>query len=136
MGQGPPALAISITTNGIRDFIAEGILGEDFPIETSNGAIDLTASATGGDSSYAYLWSVTETGDSSNIANGNLQLSVVGTQNVANYNTSKIKAFDTGINAGDPPIEATYVYSCTVTDGTGATATAIRNLACVIVAQA
>lgn len=133
MGQGPPALAISITNNGIRDFVTEGPIGEAFPATTANGAIDLTAAATGGDGSYSYAWAVTEQGDTNNIATGNVQLSTTGTQNAATYNTSKITVTDTGLSAGDPPIEASYFYACTVTDGTGTTASAQERITVIIV---
>ena len=123
MGQGGPALAVSVANNGISDFIAEGAIGEDFPITTGNGAILMVATASGGDGSYSYSWAVTEQGDTDNIATGNIQLSNAGTQNAATYDDSNIRAFDTGINPGDPPIESAYSYTCTVTDGTGASVT-------------
>lgn len=120
-------LGISIANNGIGNFTAEGIVGEgDFPIETNNGAIDMTATATGGDGSYTFLWSVTEAGDDFNIASGNIQQSAgtaTSDRNAAQYNTCRIKFFETGLSGGDV-IEAAYYFRCTVTDGTGATATA------------
>jgi len=123
---GNPALGISIVNNGITSFTAEGIAGEgDFPIETNNGAIDFTATATGGDGSYTFLWTVTEAGDDNNIASGNIQQSAgtaTSDRNAAQYNKCRIKFFDTGLEGGET-IEASYRFACTVTDGTGATAT-------------
>jgi hypothetical protein len=134
MGQGAPALALSVANNGITEFIAEGIIGEGtFPITTGNGAIVMAATASGGDGSYAYSWAVTEQGDTNNIATGNIQLSNAGTQNVATYNDSNIRALETGMSGGDPPIEALYFFTCTVTDGTGATASGVARLNVVVV---
>ena len=121
--RGNPPLTISVNSNGIRDFIAEGIIGEgEFPQTTSAGAIDFTAIASGGDGSYSFAWTVTESGDTNNIATGNHQLSTAGTQNAAQYNTARITVSETGVSGTDPPIESSYFFNCTVTDGTGATA--------------
>jgi len=134
-GQGGAALAVSVSRDGIRDFIAEGAIGEDFPITTANGDIIMTATATGGDGSYSYSWAVTEQGDTNNILGGNLILVNPGTQNAATYDDSNIRALDTGLTQGDPPIEALYTYTCTVTDGTGATASGNAGIQCVVIGQ-
>lgn len=134
-GSGPAALAVSVASTGMRDFIAEGIIGEDFPITTGNGAIVMAATASGGDGSYSYSWAVTEQGDTNNIATGNIQLSNAGTQNVATYNDSNIRAFDTGLSVGDPPIEALYNFTCTVTDGTGASVQGTAGLQVAVIGQ-
>ena len=131
---GAAALGVSVSSTGINEFIAEGIIGEgQFPITTGNGAIVMVATASGGDGSYSYSWAVTESGDTNNIATGNIQLSNAGTQNVATYNDSNIRAFETGMSAGDPPIEALYSFTCTVTDGTGATASDFGRVQVVVV---
>lgn len=132
---GNPGLEISITNNGISSFTAEGISGEgDFPIETNNGAIDMTATATGGDGSYTFLWTVTEAGDDNNIASGSIQQSAgtaTSDRNAAQYNKCRIKFFDPGPGV----IEARYRFACTVTDGTGATATIRDRVNCTLVAE-
>lgn len=135
MGQGAAALAVSIASTGINDFIAEGIIGEGFPITSGNGAIVMVATASGGDGSYSYSWAVTEQGDTNNISTGNIQLSNAGTQNVATYNDSNVRAFDTGLSGGDPPIEALYLFTCTVTDGTGASVSDFGRLNVVVIGQ-
>lgn len=137
MGQGAAAspLAVSIASTGINDFIAEGVIGEDFPLTSGNGAIVMVATASGGDGSYSYSWAVTEQGDTNNIATGNIQLSNAGTQNVATYNDSNIRAFDTGLSGGGPPIEALYLFTCTVTDGTGASVSDFGRLNVVVIGQ-
>tara|TARA_B100000287_G_scaffold238029_2_gene223925 strand:+ start:6864 stop:7304 length:441 start_codon:yes stop_codon:yes gene_type:complete len=117
---GAPALAISMG-DAPDPIVFEGVIGEDFPMSTSAGDIDLTVTATGGDGAYSYSWSVTEGGDDNNINTGNIRLTDAGTQNTRQYDDSIISAFDTGLSAGGPPIEALYQYACTVTDGTGAT---------------
>ena len=131
---GAAPLAVSVANNGITEFIAEGIVGEGFfPATTGNGAIVMAATASGGDGSYSYSWAVTESGDTNNIATGNIQLSNAGDQNVATYNNSNIRAFETGLTGGDPPIEALYAYTCTVTDGTGATDSASNRVVVLVV---
>ena len=135
LNQGPAALAVSVSSTGDSEFIAEGIVGEgQFPITSSNGAIVMVAVASGGDGSYSYSWAVTEQGDTNNIATGNIQLSNAGTQNVATYNDSNIKAFETGLSGGDPPIQALYIYTCTVTDGTGASVSAFSRVNVTVIA--
>lgn len=130
-------LGISIANNGISNFTASGVVGEDFPIETNNGAIDMTATATGGDGSYTFLWNVSEAGDNDNIASGNIQQSAgtaTSDRNAAQYNKCRIKFFDTGLFGGEV-IEASYRFACTVTDGTGATATIRDRVNCTLVAE-
>ena len=122
-GSGPGALAVSLTNNGDDFLDLSGIGGEEFPVSSGAGQIDLTATASGGDGNYSYAWSITEGGDTNNINTGNIQVSDTGTTNQAQYNDAIVTGFDTGLTGEDPPVEGTLFFTCTVTDGTGATAT-------------
>ena len=76
--------------------------------------------------SYSYAWSIAESGDDNNI-NCNIAILSAGTQNVAQYDEATIRGTDTGLSSGDV-VEAVYAFTCTVTDGTGATAQASEDI--------
>jgi len=132
-GSGPAALALSITVVSTLESPFEGVAGEDFPQESPAGQINLVGTATGGDGSYSFAWSVAEQGDNNNINSGNVILSSAGTQNAAQYNDAVIRALDAGLTSGDV-VEAAYTFTCTVTDGTGATAQASEPVRATLVA--
>ena len=134
-GSGPAALAVSLTNNAADQISFEGVIGEDFPISTSAGEIDLSATASGGDGSYSYAWSITEQGDDNNINTGNVRVTDAGTTNQATYDDVIVTGYDTGLSIGDPPIESRLIISCTVTDGTGATASAFERVIVLVLAM-
>ena len=117
MGQGPAALSISLDLDELEPMDL-GAPNVAHPVDTTPGQIDVTATAAGGDGSYAYAWTVAEQGDDDNTGSGVLQVLSAGTTNAAQYNTLTIRSNATP----GPPTEATYQLTCTVTDGTGATA--------------
>lgn len=132
-GSGPAALGVSITIANSEFPPFEGVAGEDFPQETNPGDIDLIGVGSGGDGSYSFAWSITESGDNSNINTGNVLISSVGTQNVAQYDDVIVRGVDTGLTSGDV-VEAVYTFTCTVTDGTGATAQTSEDVRVTLVA--
>ena len=121
-GAGPPALSITLDNEELE---ALDLAAPDFlhPVESSAGQIDVTATAAGGDGSYSYAWTVEEVGDDKNTGTGVIQILAAGTTNAAQYNTLTLRSNATP----GGPTEATYTLTCTVTDGTGATASAAAN---------
>jgi hypothetical protein len=121
-GAGPPALSITLDNEELEalDLAAPDVL---HPVESSAGQIDVTATAAGGDGSYSYAWTVEEVGDDKNTGTGVIQILAAGTTNAAQYNTLTLRSNATP----GGPTEATYTLTCTVTDGTGATASAVAN---------
>ena len=96
----------------------------------SSAVNDITsvATATGGDGSYSFSWTLTEVED----FDGGYSINTQGTTNTATYDTAII---DTNFNNQPPapppapppppaPSPAIYRVSCTVTDGNGDTDTA------------
>ena len=117
-------LAISITNPGpLGIAVPPGSSGA-----TSNaGEISSTATATGGDGSYTYAWTLSEIDD----LDSKFAVASQGTTTNATYNTATISTTH-AVPAPPsppppPPQTATYRVSCTVTDGNGDTATANRN---------
>jgi hypothetical protein len=117
MGQGPPALSINLDTDEIEalELVAPN---SEHPFETVAGQIDVTATAAGGDGSYSYAWTVSEEGDDDDTASGVIRILSAGTTNAAQYNTLTLRSNATP----GGPTEANYTLACTVTDGTGTTA--------------
>ena len=113
-------LAITGTLTGVQ--LTRGTFDVEVPgggAETTvAGLIDVTAVPSGGDGSYSLLWSVTEVLDAGN----NMAIADLGTRTSAQYDTLRIT-----ITAGDGSGQAIYMLQCTVTDGTGATATIQAN---------
>ena len=124
-GAGPAALSITLDNEELE---ALDLAAPDFlhPVESSAGQIDVTATAAGGDGSYSYAWTVEEFGDDKNTGTGVIQILDAGTtseRSAAQYNTLTLRSNATP----GGPTEATYTLTCTVTDGTGATASAVAN---------
>jgi FlaG/FlaF family flagellin (archaellin) len=93
-------------------------------VSSNAGEIDMTASASGGDGSYSYAWTVTEAADTGN----NFAVNAAGTQNAAQYNTLTINGTMPS-SRFDPPNSAIYTLRCTVTDGNSDTAFVEQNVA-------
>ena len=103
-----------------------------FSVDTNAGEADSTATASGGDGSYSFAWTISETADDGN--NGSsCAILAEGTKNAARYNTATFRVTKGAELAGAPPVpvdpppffsQAVYRLRCTVTDGNGDTATA------------
>lgn len=114
--KGPAALAVSITVNAADPLIDTGVS------QTSgSGDIDMVASASGGDGSYSYAWTLVSENDPLNAFSINM-----GTVNTANWNDAIVTTTFTGPPGpgNEPPVPAEFTIRCTVTDGNGDTATA------------
>ena len=123
-GAGPAALSIILVDDGgneLQELENMDLAGPNgaHPITTSAGEIDVIGSAAGGDGSYSYAWTVSEQGDDDNTGTGVIRIESAGTTNAARYNTLTLRST---ASAGSPPTEAQYILRCTVTDGTGTTA--------------
>ena len=118
-GSGPSPLAVSVQdVDPLQFIVPPGQSGA-----TSNpGDFGSLATATGGDGSYSYSWSITELGDPDNA----FSVASSGTTDQASYGDATISTnfAQTNPPSNPPPQIAGYRLSCTVTDGTGATATA------------
>jgi len=114
--KGPAALAVSITVN-----LADPIIDTAGSQTSGAGEIDMVASASGGDGSYSYAWTLLSENDPSNAFSINM-----GTVNTANWNDAIVTTTFTGPPGpgNDPPVPAEFAIRCTVTDGNGDTATA------------
>ncbi len=119
---GPAALSISITNNGSDLIELAGPGGQT--VVTNAGEIDVTATASGGDGSYSFAWTVAEV-----LERGNHSVASAGTQNTAQYDTLTIQSVLPG--GGGPPGEAEYELECTVTDGNSDTAAVAVTIAIV-----
>ena len=112
--RGPAALSITLNKAGLDPLELAGPDGAH-PLDSGVGQIDVTASAAGGDGSYTFAWTLTESGDSGNI----LAVLAAGTTNAAQYNTLTVRST---ASAGAPPAEVDLAIKCTVTDGNSDTA--------------
>ena len=132
-GSGPEALSLALNTTETTINVAVGSVPPDQTanVDTNAGEADSTATASGGDGSYSFAWTVTETADDG--ANGSsCAILSQGTKNAARYNTATFRvtvaqAFDPATGPVNPPPQfgqAQYRLRCTVTDGNGDTATA------------
>ena len=113
-------LSLSITTPGdVTIVVPPGSQGGS----SNSGDISSTATASGGDGSYTYAWTLSEIAD----VDQGFSINSQGTTTNATYNTATVS---TNYNnqlpppPPPPPPQATYRVSCTVTDGNGDTATA------------
>jgi hypothetical protein len=120
--KGPAALAVSITVNLSDPFIDTGG-GQS----SGAGEIDMQATASGGDGSYSFSWTLVSENDPTNSFSINL-----GTTNNADgsWNDAVITTTFTGPPGpgNDPPPPGEFEIKCTVTDGTGTTASAIETV--------
>ena len=121
MGQGAAALSITLNEGGLEPLVLIGPAGSNQ--DSADGAIDVTASAAGGDTSgdgYAYAWTLSEPGGGEQGFDAADQLSVetAGGQSAAQYNELILR----GVPAAGPPAEVNQILTCQVTDDAGATA--------------
>ena len=131
-GAAPLSLSLSVTTTNISVDLNAIPPDQSGTVDTNAGEADSTASASGGDGSYSFAWTVTETADDG--ANGSsCAILSEGTKTNATYDTATFRVTVAAAIAGVPPApvepppnfsEATYRLRCTVTDGNGDTATA------------
>ena len=121
-GSGASPLALSVST---PDPLAIGIAPGQSGGQSNPGEIVSVASATGGDGNYSFSWSLIELGDPDNA----LSIGDAGTTDTSTYNDAIIATSFAQTNppSNPPPSPGGYRVSCTVTDGTGATATAVAN---------
>lgn len=131
--RGPAELSISLSATETTIFVDVNAVPPDQTgtIDTNAGQADSTASASGGDGSYTFAWTITETVDDGQ--NGHsCAILAQGTKNAAQYNTAtfrltRAQIFDpaTGpVNPAPQFTEARYRLRCTVTDGNSDTAIA------------
>lgn len=114
----PLALSIS-DPGGVMIIVPPGVTGGT----STAGEIVSVATATGGDGSYTYSWSISEVQD----PDGAFAVASQGTTNAATYDTATVST-TFGVPPPPnppppPPTTAEYLVECTVTDGTGATVT-------------
>jgi hypothetical protein len=93
-------------------------------VQTASGAITASVTASGGSGSYTYSWSVSELTDLNNA----FSVNSTGTTNTATYNTLVLNC-DIPANVFDPPNDAVYEISCTVSDGVASDIVVSFNLA-------
>lgn len=133
-GAAPLSLSLSVTNTEIdvTNDVAAVPPDQTVNIDTSAGQLDSTASASGGDGSYSFAWTITELNDDGANGSGCAILSQ-GTKTNARYNTATLRITIAAALAGVPPApvspppsfnQADYRLRCTVTDGNGDTATA------------
>jgi hypothetical protein len=131
--RGPPALSISLNKEGFEPINLIGSAGAN--VDSTEGDIDVTASAAGGDTSgdgYAYAWTLSEpsTGEPGFDTADQLSVQTAGTQNAAQYNGLILR----GVPAAGPPATVFQILTCTVTDDAGDTADIAISQAVIIVA--
>lgn len=117
-GASAAPLALSITTPSDVDLVVPfGQTGAT----SSAGDIVSVATATGGDGSYTYSWSLIELSDATN----EYSIASQGTTTNATYNDSTVSTSFSNVMPPPPdppptpPPPASYRVSCTVTDGNG-----------------
>ena len=130
--RGPAALSLSLSTTATTIGIDTGALNpeQSHVIDTNSGDADSTATASGGDGSYTFAWTITETLDD-NVGAAASAVLANGTQNAAQYNSATFRVTQPALISGGAPVEpppqfisAIYRLRCTVTDGNSDTATA------------
>jgi hypothetical protein len=93
-------------------------------VVTASGAITASVTASGGSGSYTYSWSVSELTDLNNA----FSVNSTGTTNGSTYNTLTINC-NIPASVTDPPNDAVYEISCTVSDGVASDIIVSFNLA-------
>ena len=116
-------LAASIPAEGFTDVVIKEVEGGG-AFTTSQGEFQVSVSPSGGSGSYTFSWSITEDADPTS------SFSVVSTGTTATqtYNTATFSGV-----AGDPPNQADYTVTCTVSDGSS-TAQASRRFSVIGIA--
>jgi hypothetical protein len=112
-------LAVSISSNNSPTNVVITTSGPGTSGTSSAGAIDYTATPSGGTAPYTYAWVLSEQVD----PNSAFTINTQGTTNAAQYNTGRI----TGAFPGppNPPAgNATYRVVCTVSDSASGSVTA------------
>ena len=130
--RGPPPLSLSLSVTSTDISVNAGGVPPDQSanLDTNAGQADSTATASGGNGSYTFAWTITELFDDNEGAAECAVLSA-GTQNAARYNTATFRVTQPALIVGGVPVEpppsfnqAVYRLRCTVTDGNSDTATA------------
>lgn len=132
--RGPAALSLALSTTETTIFVDTGSVAPDQSanLDTPEGDADSTATASGGDGTYSYAWTVVEISDDGENGSSCAILSE-GTKTNAQYNTATFRVTVAAQLVGAPaqPVQpppnftqAEYRLRCTVTDGNSDTATA------------
>jgi len=125
-GSGSPPLALSITQ---PDALGIPVPPGSSGATSGAGEIGSVATATGGDGTYTYAWSIAEVEDT----DGAFSVASQGTTgpNNSTYDDATVSvSYNNPLPPTpppEPPSPATYKVSCTVTDGNGDTASASQN---------
>jgi len=119
-------LSLSITTpDDVELVVPAGQTGAT----SSAGDISSVATATGGDGSYTYAWTLTEVADPTS----EYSIASEGTKTNATYNDATVSTSFSNVVLPPPnpppvpPPPADYRVSCTVTDGNGDEVTETAN---------
>ena len=134
--QGGGAAPLKVTITSV-DPIALSVPPGTIGATSAAGDITSVATATGGDGSYSYAWSLSEIND----PDSEYEVVSQGTTTNATYNDATVKAtFNNPAPAPPPappppppPNAANYRVTCTVTDGNGDTDTASEDFDVVVV---
>lgn len=120
-GSGPAALALSLEPTNV-DIIID-TLGQGQ--SSISGEINVTATASGGTTPYAYAWTLNSENDPTNSYSINM-----GTTNAANWNDAVISTTFQGPPGpgNDPPPPGAFTIQCEVTDDDGTTTQATMNI--------
>ena len=109
---GTPPLAGSLNFDAGGDGLQIAYSGGSSS-ESNAGQLDVTATATGGTSSYTYTWSLSELDDQDD----KFAVSAAGTTNAAQYDTARFEN-SSNLGGGDPPpAPSLYRASCEINDG-------------------
>lgn len=130
--RGPGALSVSLNNTSVTVAVDLAGIAPDASgtVDTNAGEAGSTATAAGGDGSYTFAWTITETEDD-NVGAAACAVLAAGTQNAAQYNTATFRVTQPALISNGQPIEpppafirAVYRLRCTVTDGESDTAVA------------
>jgi len=117
-GAGAAPLSLSITT---PNDVSLEVPIDQTGATSSAGDITSVATATGGDGSYTYAWTLIEVEDATN----EYSIASQGTTTNATYNDATVSTSFSNVLPPPPapppipPPPAAYRVSCTVTDGNG-----------------
>jgi len=108
-------LAVSIASNNSPTNVSCGAAGAGPGGNSTSaaGAIDYTATPSGGTAPYTYAWVLSEVSDNDNVLNLTAAGAGQGTTNVQQYNTGRINGT---FPVGPPPQLGVYRVVCTVSD--------------------